>query len=101
MVSTVGESDVRLAVYRHFVSAGGAPPLLDPAQTLDADPSGIREILETLNLKHLLVLDAAWQLAQTWYHKRLDPSWRRKTWDETRALFDELGLSSRFWQLAP
>jgi hypothetical protein len=47
----------------------------------------------------LLSLATAWRLAQTWYHDRLDPAWRRKTPEEAQQLFDELGLGSAFWQL--
>ena len=40
------------------------------------------------------------RLAQVWYHDRLDPTWRRKTGEEVRALFDELGVTGPFWALA-
>jgi len=48
----------------------------------------------------LLNLDQGWRLAQAWYGPdRREPDWRRKTVDEAEALFDELGLTSPFWNL--
>ena len=44
--------------------------------------------------------EAAWRLALAWYAAdRRDPSWRRRTIEETEALFDELGLGGDFWRL--
>jgi hypothetical protein len=47
----------------------------------------------------VISLDTAWRLAVAWYHDRLDPGWRRKTDDEERVLFTELGMTSDFWSL--
>ena len=48
----------------------------------------------------VLPLDLGWRLAQAWYGQdRREPSWRRRTLDETEALFGELGLTSEFWSL--
>ena len=49
----------------------------------------------------MLTLDQCWRLARLWYHDRLRPDWKRKTADETAAVFAELGLSSPFWDLEP
>ena len=46
-----------------------------------------------------LTLDQGWQLARSWYEDRLDPGWRRKTAEETEALFRGLGMTSGFWSL--
>ena len=46
-----------------------------------------------------LSLDQTWELAKLWYRDRLDPSWRRKTKDETREAFASLGLNGEFWSL--
>lgn len=48
----------------------------------------------------LLTLDQAWRLAVAWYgdDRRL-PEWRRRTVDETQALFGQLGFTSPFWDL--
>jgi Alkylmercury lyase len=47
-----------------------------------------------------LSLDQAWRLARAWYGPdRRDPSWRRKTVEETEALLSQLGLTSPFWRL--
>jgi hypothetical protein len=48
----------------------------------------------------LLTLEQVWGLAQAYYGPDLrDPPWRRKTVDETEAVFAELGLTSPFWNL--
>jgi hypothetical protein len=49
----------------------------------------------------LLALEQLWGLATAWYANRLDPEWRRRTPEETQALFDSLGLTGDFWRLAP
>ena len=46
----------------------------------------------------LLDLDTAWKLSQVWFGvPRNDPGWRRFTPDETRAIFQRLGLLGEFW----
>ena len=47
----------------------------------------------------LLRLEQQWDLAKAWYDDRLDLAWRRKTEDEARQIFDDLGLTSDFWSL--
>ena len=48
----------------------------------------------------VLSLEQGWKLAQAWYSPdRRDPSWRRRTLEETEALFVDLGLTSEFWSL--
>jgi hypothetical protein len=48
----------------------------------------------------LLSVEQAWRLALAWYAPdRRDVAWRRKTVDEAEALFEELGLTSPFWNL--
>lgn len=48
----------------------------------------------------LLNPEQAWQLASAWYGEdRRLPQWRRRTVDESEALFTELGLTSPFWSL--
>jgi hypothetical protein len=48
----------------------------------------------------VLSLDRCWRLAEAWYGAdRREPGWRRRTDDETEALFIELGLTSPFWRL--
>jgi hypothetical protein len=46
-----------------------------------------------------LTLEQAWGLEQAWFQDRRSPEWRRRTVDETHALFAELGLTSPFWRL--
>ena len=41
-----------------------------------------------------------WRLARAWYSPdRRDPSWRRRTVDETEELLASLGLTGPFWNL--
>jgi hypothetical protein len=48
----------------------------------------------------ILTLEQVWGLAQAYYGPdRREPAWRRKTLDETEAVFAELGLTSAFWSL--
>jgi hypothetical protein len=48
----------------------------------------------------LLSLEQGWRLAQAWYGPdRREPTWRRKTIEETEGLLIELGLTSPFWNL--
>lgn len=44
-------------------------------------------------------LDRIWALAQRWFATRLDPDWRRWSQEETRAIFDSVGLTGPFWEL--
>jgi hypothetical protein len=41
-----------------------------------------------------------WQLATAWFEDRLSPEWRRKTPEEARTIFDGIGLTGPFWDLA-
>jgi hypothetical protein len=47
----------------------------------------------------VLSLGLAWRLARAWFTDRRRPEWRRRTADETMALFHELGLNDEFWNL--
>ena len=48
----------------------------------------------------VLRLGQCWRLAEAWYGPdRRDPKWKRRTGQETQALFGELGLTDPFWQL--
>lgn len=44
-------------------------------------------------------LETGWKLAQAWYHDRLEPDSRRKTPDEIKILWQELGFTGEFWEL--
>jgi len=41
-----------------------------------------------------------WRLADTWYHDRDDPGWRRRSADEAQVVFAEIGLTGEFWILS-
>jgi hypothetical protein len=43
--------------------------------------------------------DQIWDLADTWYHNRADPLWRRRTLEESQKVFADLGLTGDFWKL--
>jgi len=48
----------------------------------------------------VLPLEKGWQLARIWYGEdRRQPSWRRRTLEETEAVFADLGLTSEYWNL--
>lgn len=44
-----------------------------------------------------LSLAQCWRLADAEYRDRMAADWRWMTSEETRALFDELGLTGPFW----
>lgn len=44
-------------------------------------------------------LSTLWALATIWYADRLSPSWRRRSADESQAIFTRVGLTDPFWQL--
>jgi hypothetical protein len=39
------------------------------------------------------------ELAQAWWHDRLDPEWRPHTREQNQAILDGLGLTGEFWSL--
>jgi hypothetical protein len=38
-------------------------------------------------------------LAQAWWHDRLDPDWRPHTREQNEAILDSVGLTDSFWRL--
>jgi len=49
----------------------------------------------------VLPIELGWRLARIWYSEdRRKPEWRRRTTQETEAVFTSLGLTSDFWKLA-
>jgi len=47
----------------------------------------------------VISLEQQWRLARVWYEDRLDFDWRRKTAEEVKSLWAELGFLSPFWSL--
>ncbi|HEV8657117.1 MAG TPA: hypothetical protein VGS96_00695 [Thermoanaerobaculia bacterium] len=48
----------------------------------------------------VLPIELGWRLATAWYREdRREPSWRRRTPEESEAVFASLGLTSDFWRL--
>ncbi|MEA2163032.1 MAG: hypothetical protein QOK37_1159 [Thermoanaerobaculia bacterium] len=44
--------------------------------------------------------EQTWRLAYAWYSPdRRDPSWRRRTVDETESLLASIGLTDPYWSL--
>jgi len=48
----------------------------------------------------VIPLEQGWELARTWFTEdRRAPDWRRRTLEETEAVFASLGFTSEFWNL--
>lgn len=47
----------------------------------------------------LLSLPQQWRLAQAWYADRMEVEWQRKTTADIEELWQELGLTSPFWDI--
>jgi hypothetical protein len=48
----------------------------------------------------VIPIQAGWNLARAWYGQdRREPAWRRRTLEETEAVFAGLGFTSAFWSL--
>lgn len=46
-------------------------------------------------------VEQAWELARAWFAGWLDPAWRRRTLEETEAVFASVGFTAPFWSLRP
>jgi hypothetical protein len=46
----------------------------------------------------ILTLPQAWQLAQLWYHNRLNEDYRGRAPAEAEQIFAQVGLVSDFWK---
>jgi hypothetical protein len=54
----------------------------------------------TMNAGAVIPLEKGWELARIWYGEdRRLPEWRRRTLEETEAVFAKLGFTSEFWRL--
>jgi len=40
-----------------------------------------------------------WELSQRWYYNRMSPEYHGRTMEQVQEIFEELGLTSQFWQL--
>lgn len=45
-------------------------------------------------------VDTCWKLARLWYTGKNTLAYRRRTPEEAQAVFESLGLTGPFWQLA-
>ena len=52
-----------------------------------------------LNKGAVISPDQAWRLARDWYEDRLDEAWRRRSTQETEAIFGVIGLRGDFWRV--
>jgi hypothetical protein len=48
----------------------------------------------------VLSIETLWALSQQWYHNRLSAEYHGRTAAEVQAIFQQLGLTSDFWQYA-
>jgi len=44
-------------------------------------------------------MQTVWDLSQRWYHNRLSADYRGRTAAEVGVIFQDLGLTSAFWQI--
>ncbi len=58
-------------------------------------------VLRNLERGAAFPLDTCWRLAQAWYADRMAVGWRRRSAEDSQAVFDELGLTGEFWRLTP
>ena len=56
MRQNITENDIRLFVYDHFVKQCGAPKISEVAEAFKTEAGHIRELLDTLEERHILVL---------------------------------------------
>lgn len=47
----------------------------------------------------IMSVEQCWALAQRWYRGRAERDWTRPGPSQMRAIFDEVGLTSRFWSV--
>jgi hypothetical protein len=47
----------------------------------------------------VLSIPQLWELSQRWYHNRISPEYHGRTIEEVQEIFNEVGLTSEFWQL--
>jgi hypothetical protein len=48
----------------------------------------------------VLTLPEVWKLSQRWYHNRTSPEYHGRTMAQVQELFQDLGLTSGFWQVS-
>ena len=47
----------------------------------------------------VLSIAQLWALSQRWYYNRMALEYHGRTMDEVQEIFNEVGLTSEFWQL--
>jgi hypothetical protein len=52
-------------------------------------------------LGDVVPLNRVLALSRAWYGRHLDPTWRKWTVDEARAMFASVGLTSPTWDVPP
>lgn len=45
-----------------------------------------------------LTITQLWELSKRWYHNRISPDYHGRTLSEIVTIFEEIGLTSPFWQ---
>lgn len=64
-----------------------------------ADDAAAWSARHGLAVGDLVPLDQVLALSRVWYGRHLDPSWRKPTLDEARAMFASVGLTSPTWDV--
>jgi hypothetical protein len=47
----------------------------------------------------VITIPQCWELSLAWYPERLQTGWWRRNAQETRAVFESLGLEGEFWRV--
>jgi len=47
----------------------------------------------------ILSIDQVWKLSQRWYHTRLSLDYHGRSMEQAQEIFEELGLTSKFWKI--
>ena len=60
----------------------------------------LQEWLATHNMKRgaTLTIPQLWELSQRWYRDRMSPEYHGRSLEQARKIFEEVGLTSEFWQ---
>jgi hypothetical protein len=46
----------------------------------------------------VLSIPQLWELSQRWYENRMSPEYRGRSVEQVQQIFEEVGLTSEFWQ---
>lgn len=96
------DKEVRRYVYGHVMKEG-LPPTIAQTSALPATPDDVEAPFQRLADGHSARIGMCpavkFSPSSSAGLDRREPEWRRRTVDETEAIFAELGLASSFWCL--